>query len=113
MIKPLATLSVLLAIGWIAPVQAQITDICKKEIARYAQEKLGSEATDIAFDFASGEGDTDAVAYFSTADCPDGQYQVKFNASEQLCGETYYGSHLPQYVGELLVVPQGCPSAAE
>lgn len=105
--------AVVLAIGLIGPAQAQITDICKKEVARYAQEKLGSEATNIAFDFASGEGDTDAVAYFSTADCPDGQYQVQFNADEQLCGETYYGSHLPQYVGELLVVPPGCPGAAE
>lgn len=113
MVNTRTSLTVLLVIGLIGPVQAEVTDICKKEVARYAQEKLGSEATNIAFDFASGEGDTDAVAYFSTADCPDGQYQVQFNADEQLCGETYYGSHLPRYVGELLVVPPGCPDAGK
>ena len=113
MIRTLGCFGFVLLPLWLGQANAQVTDLCRKEVQRYAQDTLGSEASNIAFDFASGEGDTEAVAYFNTADCPNGQYQVQFYADEQLCGETYYGSDLPRYVGKLLVTPTGCPGAPE
>jgi hypothetical protein len=87
----------------------QCTGVCVDEVKSYARDKLGSEATDVTFSFASDSGSdaSTGVAYFRTEACTTGQYQAEFYGNSQSCSETYRG-RLPNNVGKLLVVPDGC-----
>ena len=85
------------------------TGVCVEEVQNYAREKLGTEATDVYFAF--GDDDPAAlsgvVVCFRTPDCPNGEYQAQFYGNSQSCSNVYRGA-LPDNVGKLLVVPEGC-----
>jgi hypothetical protein len=88
------------------------TGVCVDQIKAFARERLGSEATDVYFAFANQDPAPlapPAVAYFRTDNCPQGEYQVQFFGDSQSCSRVYRG-RLPDHVGKLLVVPEGCPN---
>ena len=87
----------------------ECTGVCVDEVKSYAREKLGSEATNVAFSFGddSGSAASTGVVYFRTEACTMGEYQAEFYGNSQSCSETYR-SRLSNDVGKLLVVPKGC-----
>lgn len=87
------------------------TGVCQEEVQKFAQNELGSEAQNISFDWmapSGGYGGSGGTVYFTTPACTSGQYQLEFFGNPQTCSNTFYG-RLPNYVGKLLVVPEGCP----
>jgi len=88
------------------------TGVCVAQIENFAREHLGSEARDVYFAFANQDPSPlapPAVAYFRTENCPNGEYQVQFFGDSRSCSQVYRG-RVPNNVGKLLVVPEGCPS---
>ncbi len=87
------------------------TGVCEDEVKAYAEERLGTEATDIYFSFGSDDPSptTKSIVYFSTKDCTyGGEYQAEFFGTSESCSNVFRGK-LPKYVGRLLVVPKDCP----
>jgi hypothetical protein len=84
------------------------TGACVEMVKNYAREKLGSEAYDVGFSFdGSVTAASTGEAYFRTEACTTGQYEAEFSGNAETCSETFHG-RLPNFVGELLVVPDGC-----
>jgi len=92
-------------------VGGQCTGVCVDEVRAYVRDRLGTEATDIAFSFGSADplSSVGSVTYFRTKDCPyGGEYQAEFLGTSESCSNVFRGK-IPKYVGRLLVVPKDCP----
>jgi len=87
------------------------TGVCVDQVKDYARAKLGREATDVFFAFGNDNPAalSQAVVYFRTEACTTGEYQAEFYGTSVSCSNVHRG-RLPDNVGKLLVVPEGCES---
>lgn len=88
------------------------TGVCLDQVQQFARDRLGSEAQDVFFSWDGNAGGSapssdGGTAIFSTEACPDGQYWLDFYGNAARCTNTFFGT-VPRFVGELMVVPEGC-----
>ena len=90
---------------------SRCTGVCLEQVQAFAREQLGTEAKNVYFSWSGGGGGIGGAgggtAFFSTADCPTGEYRLAFFANARICTNTFYG-RIPNFVGELDYVPKGC-----